>query len=116
LLKSFSENLKSMAGAGAPPKEPPRGGVNGSGASERESGGGKGPSRGQEAAEAWGRAAMLYLVPMVLFPMLVDRALQKITGNDRAKLRRPGPFGVIDNLAMVSSHQKTPVEGVISVI
>jgi hypothetical protein len=96
LLNSFSENAQSMAGLHEPP-----------------SGGG---SKAQEAAESWGRAAMLYLIPLVLMPLLADAVLKKVTGNEKAKMRRPGPFGVIDNLAMVAHHQKTPVDALTSVV
>jgi hypothetical protein len=88
LLKAFPEMAKSAFGLHEPPP---------------------GSSKAADVAHGWNMLALLGLVAFGLYPML-DEAAKKITGDEHAKFRRSGPFGVIENLRLLAAKEKTPTQ------
>lgn len=77
LLKSFGEIAKSAVGA----QEPPPGGT-----------------KAGEVGKGWDRIALLGIVALALYPAL-DQLAKTMTGDKHAKVKRSGPFGLLDALA-----------------
>lgn len=75
LLHSFGQAAKSALGAQAPAA---------------------GRTKAEEVAKGWDRLALLGLITFALFPYVFDKAAKKLTGNEHARLRRPGPMGILD--------------------
>lgn len=80
LLKGFAETAKSALGAAEPAP---------------------GRTKAEEVGKGWDRLALLGLITMVLFPYVFDKEAKKVTGNEHARMRRPGPFGYVDSVEQV---------------
>ena len=85
LLKSFAEAAKAALGAGEPAP---------------------GRTKAEEVGKGWDRLAMLGLITMVLFPFVFDKEAKKATGDEHARVRRPGPAGYVDAAEQVLEHKQ----------
>jgi hypothetical protein len=85
LLKSFGEVAKSALGAQEPAP---------------------GRTKAQEVSKGWDRLAALGIITMMLYPAL-DELAKHFTGDKHAKVRRAGPFGLIDSALQVASKQQS---------
>src|SRR5208283_3011176 len=107
LLKSFAEAGKSalgMGGGGGAGKPPVSGA--GAGAAEEEPRPGA-RTKAEEIAKGWDRLALLGLVTMVLYPYIFDKGAKLLTGDEHARVRRPGPFGYVDAATQVAERKQS---------
>lgn len=86
LLRSFAESAKAALGAAEPSP---------------------GRTKAEEVGKGWDRLAMLGLVTMVLYPFVFDRAAKKLTGDEHARMRRPGAAGYVDAAAQTLEHKES---------
>ena len=87
LLKSFAEAAKSALGAQEPAP---------------------GRSKAEEVGKGWDRLALLGLIVFGLYPFVFDKEAKKITGDEHARVRRPGPFGYVQAAEDVAEHKQSP--------
>jgi hypothetical protein len=85
LLRSFGEIAKSALGAQEPPP---------------------GRTKTAEVAKGWDRLALLALVTMALYPAL-DEIAKKITKDKHARVKRFGPFAVVDSVSSVVNREQS---------
>lgn len=85
LLRSFGEIAKSAIGQGGEEK-------------------GEGYTRTKATAKAWDRIALIGLVMMGLYPVL-DEIARKVSHDQHARVKRFGPFALLDLLAQVGEHK-----------
>jgi 2'-5' RNA ligase len=81
-MRVFPEMAKGMFGLHEPP--PGAGG------------------KGAEAARAWTMLGMTVLMTYVMYGMLADYAVKKLTGDEKAKATRSGIYGLVDHLGQVA--------------
>lgn len=86
LLKSFAEAGKSALGLNEAPAQ---------------------GNKARDVAKGWDRLALLGLVAFALYPLL-DEAAKKITGDEKGRVKRFGPFAVIDAWDQVRRKTKSP--------
>ena len=86
LLKSFAEAGKSALGAQEPAP---------------------GRTKAEEVAKGWDRLAMLGLISFVLYPYIFDKAAKLATGDDHARMRRPGAAGYVDAAVQVAQGKQS---------
>ena len=86
LLRSFAEAAKSALGAQEPSP---------------------GRSKAEEVGKGWDRLALLGLITMALFPFVFDKKAKELTGDEHARVRRPGPFGYVQAAEDVAEHKQS---------
>jgi hypothetical protein len=86
LLRSFAQAAKSALGAQEPSP---------------------GRTKAEEVGKGWDRLALLGLVTMVLYPYIFDKGAKLLTGDEHARVRRPGPFGYVDAATQVAERKQS---------
>jgi probable phosphoglycerate mutase len=66
-----------------------------------------GRTKAEEVGKGWDRLALLGLITLALYPYVFDKEAKKLTGNEHARWRRPGPFGIVDAAEQVMEGKQS---------
>jgi hypothetical protein len=95
ILKSFGEAAKSALGAQEPTE---------------------GRTKAEEVGKGWDRLALMGLITFLLYPYIFDKGAKLLTGDEHARVRRPGPMGYLDAAAQVAERKQSASSAIQKVV